>query len=868
MRFFAFLLALFQLGAVAMDPGVPRDLARIRAEMISDVRYRLSLELAPGAARLKGRVEIKLRLRRPSDHVVLDFRDLDGSGKIIDGTIDDVSINRQAVTDLRQLNGHMLLPARYFKSGQNTIALAFESGIAPAGRPVTRYLDRDDGNEYIYTLLVPMDASLAFPCFDQPDVKARFTLEITAPSSWVVIGNSAIRETAAAARAGFRRTLFRESAPISSYLFAFAAGPFEELGGHASPVPLRILVRKSKVSRAREEWPEVERLTREGIDHLVEFFAQPFPFPKYDQVLIPGFAYGGMEHAGATFLREDAILFRTIPTSSDKLGRASLILHELSHQWFGDLVTMRWFDDLWLKEGFANYMASHTLATLFPPDLIWKRFYQVHKPAAYAIDSTRGTTPIYQEVPNLADAKSAYGAIVYQKAPSILRALSFRIGEREFRDGVRLFLKTHSYGNAEWSDLIKSFERASGQSLGEWASAWVRQRGMPQVDIDWSCDVDGKLDRVELRQSDVLNEGGHWPIRTQLLLAYDNAPPERLTVDLAGERTAVRELVGRRCPIFIFGNDRDFGYGRFLLDARSREAVSSRLADMSDPFLRTMLLGALWEAVREAQMAPGDYVALVLKLLASESDEELAQSMLTRVTTTFQRYLSPAQRTELAPALEALCSTRMVSAEPLGLRITFYRAFRSLATTREARQHLKDILAGKVAVPGMELKPLDRWQILRVLLALGDDDAERLLADERKRDTSDDGRKQSYVVEAARSDEATKRRYFDDYLLNRQVPEDWIEGSLGGFSSWNQSQLTFPFLKPALEALPQIKRERKIFFILTWLNAFIGGQQSAEALATVRDFLESGKLDRDLKLKVMEVMDELERTVRIRGTKH
>jgi aminopeptidase N len=811
---------------------------------------------------MKGRVEIKLRLQKLSDEVVLDFRDLDGNGKIIDGTISDVSVNRRAIADLRQLNGHILLPGRYFKPGENTITLAFESGIAAAGRPVTRYLDRDDGSEYIYTLLVPMDASLAFPCFDQPDVKGRFTLEITAPASWAVVGNSAVKETAAE-RAGTRRTIFRESPPISSYVFAFAAGPFEELAGDASPVPLRVFVRKSKLSRAREEWPEVERLSRAGIKHLAEFFAQPFPFSKYDQVLIPGFAYGGMEHAGATFLREEAILFRTAPTLSDKLGRASLILHELTHQWFGDLVTMRWFDDLWLKEGFANYMASHAMATLFPPDLIWKRFYQVHKPAAYAIDSTKGTTPIYQEVPNLADAKSAYGAIVYQKAPSILRALSFRIGERAFRDGVRLFLKAHAFGNAEWSDLIKTFEMASGQSLGDWASAWVRQRGMPQVDIDWGCDSNGKIDRVELRQGDVLKEGGHWPIRTQLLLAYDDVPNERLTVDLAGERTVVRELIGRRCPAFIFGNDGDFGYGRFLLDARSREAVSSRLTRITDPFLRTMLLGALWDAVRETQMAPGEYVALVLKLLDSESDEELAQSTLARATTAFQRYLSAAQRAELAPALEALCAKRMVTAEPLGLRITFYRAFRSLATTSDARQRLKDMLAGKLTVPGMELKPLDRWQILRVLLTLSDAEAERLFADERKRDTTDDGRRQAYVVEAARSDEATKRRYFDDYLSNRQMPEDWVEGSLGGFNSWNQSQLTFPFLKPALEALPQIKRERKIFFILSWLNAFIGGQQSDEALATVRDFLEAGKLDRDLKLKVMEVMDELERTVRI-----
>jgi aminopeptidase N len=232
---------------------------------------------------------------------------------------------------------------------------------------------------------------------------------------------------------------------------------------------MRLYVRQSKVKQAQAEAPEIFRITRQGIVHLSEFFDSPFPFPKYDFVLIPGFAYGGMEHAGSTFFREESLLFRSVPTTGDKLGRASLLLHELAHQWFGDLVTMRWFDDLWLKEGFANFMAFESMTTLYPPRDIWKRFYQSHKPAAYAIDSTKGTTPIYQEVRNLKDAKSAYGAIVYSKAHGILKALRFLLGDEQFRAGVRLFLKEHQYANAEWSDLINALERTSGQKLTGWA---------------------------------------------------------------------------------------------------------------------------------------------------------------------------------------------------------------------------------------------------------------------------------------------------------------------------------------------------------------------------------------------------------------
>ena len=244
-----------------------------------------------------------------------------------------------------------------------------------------------------------------------------------------------------------------------------------------------LYVRKSKLEKAEAEAAAVQQVTADGIKYLSNYFAQPFPFPKYDMVMIPGFAYGGMEHAGATFLREESILFRTAPTHSDRLNRDILLLHELTHQWFGDLVTMRWFDDLWLKEGFAQYMAYHALNSLKPNENIWKRFYQAIKPAAYAIDSTQGTTPIYQEIPNLKDAKSAYGAIVYSKAPGVIKQLAFVVGEDKFRDGLRLYLKEHAYANAEWNDLVRALERnfkeaARGSGLTHGSSAAACRRWM------------------------------------------------------------------------------------------------------------------------------------------------------------------------------------------------------------------------------------------------------------------------------------------------------------------------------------------------------------------------------------------------------
>ncbi|HKX30267.1 MAG TPA: M1 family aminopeptidase [Blastocatellia bacterium] len=852
---------------VLLVEGVSHDLARSRAANIYDIRYELRLELGPGLSQLKGEEEIRLKLAAPADEIVLDFRDLDQNGKVTEGKIGEVKVNDRPISDGQQVNGHLVLPGRYFKTGENKISLDFETGIAASGRPIIRYQDRDDGSEYLYTLFVPMDASLAFPCFDQPDLKARFTLIARTVSDWKVVSNAEVKKTTHLNGEGPDfEWVFNETRPISTYQFAFAAGRFRVIDdGEKDALPLRFYVRQSQLKRSQPHLPEMFRLTRAGLNHYVEFFGHAFPFTKYDQILIPGFAYGGMEHAGATFLREDSILFRTAPTRGDQLARSSLVLHELTHQWFGDLVTMRWFDDLWLKEGFANFMAYHAMATIYDPNESWKRFYHIHKPVAYNIDSTKGTTPIYQEVENLKDAKSAYGAIVYQKAPSLLRSLSFVIGPDQFRAGIRIFLKEHAYANAEWSDLIRAFEKASGQNLTTWAEAWFKQRGMPQIETTWSCDGKGQIESFELKQRDVLDEGGRWPIKTRVLLAYDGAPPLPITTQFDGAQTSVSEAIGKKCPTYVFANDGDLCYGRFLLDERSRQAVIERIDRVEDPLHRAMLWGALWDAVRETEMNPREYVSLVLNQLPRENDEELAQSLLDRLTRAYQRYFSRAQQAAFAPQLEALLFDRMMKAPEQGMRITYFRAFRTVATTNTARRHLKDLLSGKLTAPGVEVKPLDRWRIIISLLIQQDPEADRLLEIERQRDRGDDGRKQVYIAKAARADAIIKRQYFDQYLKDRGVPEDWVEGSLQPFNSPNQSQLTFPYLKPALQALPQMKRERKIFFVLAWLNAFIGGQQSQEAVGQVRDFLRANRIDRDLELKVLEVTDELERTARIRS---
>jgi len=373
------------------------------------------------------------------------------------------------------------------------------------------------------------------------------------------------------------------------------------------------------------------------------------------------------------------------------------------------------------------------------------------------------------------------------------------------------------------------------------------------------------IQSLVLRQHDVLAQGGLWPIATEIVLGYSNHPPARLRVQLnSAQADFGREAHANACPQYVFTNDQDYAYGRFLLDERSRKAVMAGLGSIDDVFERTLLWGSLWDSVREAELDPRDYIELALRLVPDEKDEALAQSIIARMTTALHRYVSAETRAVLVPRAEALAYDQMLHSSELDMRIIWFRALGGVAETSAGRGELKDMLSGKLTVPGVELRPLDRWHMVTVLVALGDPDGDRILSAEQKRDTTGDGRKYAYMAAAARPDSNSKRVYFDGYLHDSSRPEDWVGQSLEPFNSWNQSELTLPYLRSALDALPQVKRERKIFFLLAWLNAFIGGQQSPQARALVHDFLNTATLDRDVRLKILEVSDELDRTVKIR----
>ena len=849
------LMAHAAVAAPALEPGVSRELAQWRAKTYRDVRYALAISVAAGATKLAGTAKIEVTLPRRAPDLVLDWRPLSGAARV-----GQLRVNgKPAKAKLEQ--EHLIVPARLLRAGRNRVTFSFESPIALSGSAVTRYVDREDGSEYVYTLFVPSDASSAFPCFDQPDLKARFSLELVLPRAWTAVGNAPIAAIEDVSNS-LRRFRFAATPPISTYLFAFAAGPFAELT--ESSRPTRLFVRKSQLARARTEAPEVLRLNRESVRWFERYFDSRFPFPKYDLVLVPEFAYGGMEHAGATFLREDAVLFPSAPNETDILARAQLLFHESSHQWFGDSVTMRWFDDLWLKEGFANFMAAKAAEALLPAHSVWNAFHAL-KSAAYRTDVTQGTTPIYRPLSNLSAAKSAYGNIVYAKAPAVLRQAEFYVGARVFRRAVRQFLKSHAYAAADWNDLVAALERASGRRLKGWAEAWVKRRGMPEVRLAWDTDREGRPRNVVLEQHNVLNEGGTWPMKLKVFALPESGLPRSADALLRGESARVRAIDGMPEIEFAFANSGDYGYGRFLLDPASRDAVLARPEIVQGDLLRALVFGSLWESVRDAELSPLDYLDLVVRVAPVERDAVTLAGLLQRAQVAFLHYVSDSQRDALAPRFEHLLAEGMLRADTPGRRITFLRTFTASAWSEGGRSRLKSLLANTLEIPGVKLSSRDRFRAIARLLALDDPEAQALLSEQIAADSGDDGRRYAFAAAAAERSAEAKRVYFERFFNEQGLPESWIDAALGPFNAVEHAELTQPYLDLALAALPEFKRTRKIFFVNNWLAAFIGGQVDVAALEQVESFARQPELEPDLKLQLLEAMDGLARTVKIRA---
>jgi aminopeptidase N len=841
--------------AAYLGHGVSHPLAIWRATAVRDVRYDLSLDVtAPDSA--IGHVAVRFNRTGTSD-AILDWR-----GR----RLTRILSNGRSIPLAAANGAHVRIPAKALEAGENSVELWFVSDIAASGASIIRAHDQSDGNDYLYTLLVPADADQLFPCFDQPDLKARVTFSLTTPRTWTALANGSITRADTAPDRVTRH--FAETRPLSTYLIAFAAGPWQRTTSVVNGRSVSVYIRKSRAKEADAD--TLLALTHRAIGWMEQYFGRPYPFEKFDLMLAPAFPFGGMEHPGVVMFNEDRFIFRERPTLTRRLGRFSTILHEVAHQWFGDLVTMRWFDDLWLKEGFATYMAAKALADLEPSSDAWKTFYQSNKPAAYGVDQTTGTTPLWQELANLDQAKSAYGAIVYNKAPSVLKQLNYLVGEKAFQAGVHQFLSDHAYANATWQDLLGAIGKAGGKSLDTFGRNFMLRPGMPEVQQRVTI-RDGKIAKLELVQKPAqpLSGPGAWPMRTQVLLSYSAASglkPEAIPVELNAVTTEVAAARGKPAPAFVFANFQDYGYFLTLLDSMSvRSLAAGEIGLVHDGFLRTMLWGALWDQVRDVQLAPERFAELALTELPREKDEQIVPVLLGRLERSIRAYIAPAKVPAVSASAERMLWDGARDASKLyGIRKAFLDAFIGLAASADGVAKLESLLSADSAA-GEPVRDPTRWSVVNRMIVLGAPNAERALAAQVARDTTPDGRRRAFVAGAARKSAAAKADYFTRYFADKALNEDWASGSLGEFNALEHQDLTLQYLRPALDSLPFIQANRRIFFLGSWLGAFIGGHTSDAALQTVRKYLaDHPKLPKDLREKVLQSADELDRTVRIR----
>ncbi|MFI5228277.1 MAG: M1 family metallopeptidase, partial [Gemmatimonadales bacterium] len=816
--------------------------------MLSNVRYEMRLSVV-GADTARGSIVVRFAANAKRD-VVLDFRGPALSHVTVDGAPSATEFN----------GAHLRIPARDVRVGDNAVTADFAALIAPAGASIIKFRDDKDGDTYLYTLLVPSDANALFPCFDQPNLKARLTLTLAVPAGWRALANGITERVDSAA--GVATYHFRQTDPLPTYLFAFAAGPWREFTG--GPRSTHLWVR---ASRAREvEVDSLQAQVGSALASLERYFGVTYPFQQFQYMLSPAFPFGGMEHPGVTMFNEESFIYREPPTLNQRLGRRSTIYHEVAHQWFGDDVTMQWFDDLWLKEGFATYMAAKMQDIEGLPNP-WMSFYLRNKAAAYDVDETDGTTPVWQALDNLDQAKSNYGAFVYNTAPGILKQLNYLVGDSAFRAGLHSFLVAHAYGNATWRDLLASIGSAAHRSLTEWGTQYILRPGMPVVEqrLDISS---GRIARLVLVQhpAQPLSGAGVWPMRTQLVLWTHDQAPRFLPVGIHAETTLVAAATGAAAPDFVFANANDNAYGLVMLDDRSAAWLEGHIGEVSDTFLRAMLWGALWDLVRDARLSPERFIAAATRELPMERDEQVAAGIVTRLGRATSGYLSRAQHDSLIGAVErVLLAGASDATRPYGMRKSQLDAYIGIASTAGALARLAAWL-DSTSTAGTRLREPTRWSIITHLVERGAPNASALIAREERADTTTNGRRSAFVAGAAEPSAAVKQRYFSRYFGDSTLNEDWATASLRAFNAPDQSSITLPYLVPALDSLPWIQRSRRIFFLGSWLGGFIGGQRSPAALAAIDAFLaQRPSLPLDLRQKILQTRDELERTVRVRG---
>jgi aminopeptidase N len=828
----------------SLGPGVPETLARERAEAISSLRYELSFRIPDKRAEaIRGSETIRFVLRAPH-RVVLDFAQ--PRDRVAGVRVGDKPVEPDWAA------GHLIIPASATKAGENGIGIEFLAGDDS--------LNRND--DFLYTLFVPARAHFAWPCFDQPDLKARYTLTLDVPSSWQVVANGAELERTVSGET--TRVRFAETQPLSTYLFAFAAGKFQVETAQRNGRTFRMFHRETDARKVARNRDAIFELHARALAWLEEYTGIPYPWGKFDFVLIPSFQFGGMEHPGAIFYNASSLLLDESATQNQLLSRASTISHETSHMWFGDLVTMRWFNDVWMKEVMANFMAAKIVNPSFPEINHDLRFLLSHYPSAYGVDRTGGSNPIRQNLTNLDEAGTLYGAIIYDKAPVVVRQLEMILGEQGFRDGMRSYLKRYSFANATWLDLVRLLGARTPENLTTWSHAWVELRGRPELTTKLQVAPDGVISNLTLTQRDPLGRGVLWPQRLLVTMGYaDHA--ESLPVSINGAVTSVSAARGKKDPLYILPNGGGLGYGMFVLDDATRRYLAEHIEDIPDALTRGSAWMDLWENVLESPRMGSEFLDLAARSLPKERDEQNTQLILSYLTRAFWLMLPPQERIARASALELMLREGIAQARTVSQRSAWFNAFRDVALTADGLAWLEQVWRREQRIEGLTFAETDEITMAMELAVREVPNWRQILAVQRDRIQNPDRKERfEFVMPALSAEPAAREQAFERFRnIESRRREPWVLESLHYLNHPLREEHALQFVAPSLELLPEIQRTGDIFFPQRWMDASLGGHRSPAAAEIVRDFLaRHPDLPERLRWAVLSSADDLFRMTR------
>ncbi|MFD7630564.1 aminopeptidase N [Streptomyces sp. NPDC059851] len=840
-------------------PGenLSRDEARVRAELVSVDGYEVSLDLrsavegaesAEGPRTFRSVTTVRFRAAAPGTSTFVDL----------------IAPSLNSVT----LNGRELDPASVFDgaritldglASENVLVVDANCAYSRTGEGMHRFVDPEDGEVYLYTQYEPADARRVFANFEQPDLKAPYRFEVTAPEGWQVWSNGAEES-----REGLTRR-FTETAPISTYITCVVAGPYHYVTDTYTrgdlTIPLGAMCRKGLAKHFDAD--DVFLVTKQGFDFFHEHFDYPYPFGKYDQAFVPEYNLGAMENPGMVTFREEYI-FRGKVTQASYERRCNTILHEMAHMWFGDLVTMKWWDDLWLKESFADFMGSFSQVEATRFDTAWVTFANSRKAWAYRADQLPSTHPITADIRDLEAAKLNFDGITYSKGAAVLKQLVAYVGRDAFLEGARRYFKANAYGNTTLDNLLSVLGEVSGRDMAEWSRAWLQTAGVNVLTPVVTYDAGGRVTELAvLQEGDELRPHrvavGLYRLEEGKLVRFAQAE-----VDVAGARTVVAELAGLERPDLVLVNDDDLTYCKVRFDEGSLETLRTRLGDITDPLARALCWSALWNLTRDGLVPARDFISLVLAHAGRESDVGVLQMVHSQALAAHAHYASPAWRQQGGRVLAAGALQELRRAEPGSEhQLTWARFFAAGAATEGDFQLLLGLLDGSARIDGLEVDQELRWDFLLPLAAHGAVD-EAVLTAELARDDTASGKRHQVRCLAARPSAAVKDQAWAAVVESDTLSNALVEATIAGMQQPSQRALLAPYADRYFEVIERIWAERSIQIGMHVVRGLFPALQDSGATLEATDAWLSAHEDAAPALRrlVLEGRDDLARALR------